>query len=168
MQEKRETREEDKPLLLLPPLKLFEVSIIVKFLSTQEKLSLVAPLSKEWHALIHKHYAWTRFPRPAGDWQAIAFLHFLDKFADLGNLEVMALPLKLLTPRRKYLISSARSFSLTDALTPSSLQSVFTGELTPGTLKSLRLHIKEEDYEHLKQPVSLMDSFLLVQEMQFL
>ena len=49
-------------LSLLPPLRLVEVSIIARFLNSQEKLKTIAYLSKEWNALVQKPYAWHCFP----------------------------------------------------------------------------------------------------------
>ena len=53
---------EAKELKFLNSLYLFEVSIIARFLTAEEKLLVMALLNKSWHSLINKHYSWVRFP----------------------------------------------------------------------------------------------------------
>lgn len=48
---------------LWPPLREFEVSVIVKFVPASTKLTVLALLNKSWSALLSKNYAWSYFPK---------------------------------------------------------------------------------------------------------
>ena len=52
--------EESKEKSLLHPLKLFETSVVVSFLTTGDKILLMSLLSKKWNAFIYHPYAWPR------------------------------------------------------------------------------------------------------------
>ena len=46
----------------LGPLKLFELTCVISFLSPADKLLSLAPLSSDWHKIIYKPYFWKRLP----------------------------------------------------------------------------------------------------------
>ena len=76
-----ETKVSDKEGLL-PPLKLFETSVVVGFLLTREKILLMSLLNKKWNSFIYHPYAWPQEIKPVS--QNIStcykFLHLLQSF----------------------------------------------------------------------------------------
>ena len=77
--------------MLLPPLREFEISIIVRFLLATIKLT-----------------AFSLPPRA----HLFSFLNFLDSFTHLGGIEVPEPPADLLTPQRAEVLKTAKSLSL--------------------------------------------------------
>ena len=61
MQEERKSSIKEG---LLPPLKLFETSIVVGFLHTREKILLMSLLNKKWNSFIYHPYAWPHEIKP--------------------------------------------------------------------------------------------------------
>ena len=53
---------EEKSLTLIPRLTIFEVSIVAQYLKSKLKLTICTALSKEWHRLIFRNFAWRNFP----------------------------------------------------------------------------------------------------------
>lgn len=53
---------DNKGVALLGPLKLFEVSCIVSFLTTEDKMLKLALLSKNWHSNVHSPFFWNQLP----------------------------------------------------------------------------------------------------------
>ena len=77
---------------LLPLLREFEVSIVARFLSAQEKLTVFSLLSKSWHSLISKNYSWAAFPKRGPACLVSDYIHFFDSFTELGGVSVLDFP----------------------------------------------------------------------------
>ena len=56
--------EESKAPSLLLSLREFEVSIIARYLTAEDKFTTMALLNKAWNCLLSQHYAWSSLPSP--------------------------------------------------------------------------------------------------------
>ena len=97
---------------LLPPLREFEVSEIVKFVPTPLRLKVLMLLSRSWLTFIFKNYSWIKFPTKQEVFLESGFLSFFDSFQSLGGIEVPYLPGKFLTPRRLAMLGTAQSIAI--------------------------------------------------------
>ncbi len=88
------------PPKLLAPLREFEVSIIARFLSCKDKLTVAARLNSSWRALTTKSYAWTRLPSFSPDCLVSDFVNFFDCFPSVSCLHVPFFPGDFLSPHR--------------------------------------------------------------------
>ncbi len=77
---------------LLPPLKMFEVVVILKFLPASDKLVELSLLNKRWCELVHQHYAWRVFPTLPFTKDLPCYKRFLLSFSTLAGIRV---PLQL-------------------------------------------------------------------------
>ena len=78
---------------LLSRLRVFEVSIIARFLTAREKLTVCCLLNRSWFNSIYKNYFWARlpdFPPQVSKYQKIDFLRQFENFGglDLPKLEI--------------------------------------------------------------------------------
>ena len=78
-------------------LRLFEVSIIVKFLTTKEKLTVLPLLNSHWLRLIYRHVVWPLFPNRSISFTLADFVTFFAKFKTLTGIIVPYFPGDLLS-----------------------------------------------------------------------
>ena len=109
-----ERSEEVKTPSLLPPLKEFEVALIVRYIPAREKLLTFALLNKTWHSLIFKHYSWSRLPQPGPMCQLSDFMRFFDSFPALPLVEVPEFPIDFITPHRMGVLEGAKFVGIKD------------------------------------------------------
>ena len=82
---------------LLPPLNLFEVSVVSKFIPARLKLCVCACLSRAWHSFIFQNYSWASFPDLLYEQSREAVIEFLSKFDSLSGIRVKMEDIYLLT-----------------------------------------------------------------------
>ena len=100
--------------LLMPPLRLFEVLIVVRFLTPREKLLIMALLNRQWHCQILKHYSWVCLPKFGLFTLKSQFISLFDGFTELTRVDVPHFPGELLTSERMSKLSSAANVVIKD------------------------------------------------------
>ena len=73
---------------LLAPLRLFECSIIARFLPAKTKLLVISLLNTSWNSLVSKNYAWTHLPTLTKHCSLTSFLSFVERFEHLKGITV--------------------------------------------------------------------------------
>ncbi len=101
---------------LFPRLKLFEVSIVLRFCSTKDKLMNLALVNKKWHEVISsKNYAWSVLPLFEEElrWAYTRnVLALVDQISDFGKVvSIPSLTDELLYTLSSSILSSARSIN---------------------------------------------------------
>ena len=88
MEESKEAVHHHPPLL--PPLKLFETSLVVAFLSSSIKIVLMSALSRGWNAFIYHPYAWHNSIQPISSTAAdvYPYFQFLSRFSSFEGLSL--------------------------------------------------------------------------------
>ena len=92
---------------LMPPLRLFEVASIVRFLTTKEKLVTMARLNQDWYRLISLHCSCASFPELGLFTLPSSYLSYYDSFTNLKSIKVPNFPGEMLTSERLSKLASA-------------------------------------------------------------
>ncbi len=102
----RDSKQELTSCVLLPQLRLFELVIVVSFLSPRDKLVKLASLNYSWFHRIHTHHMWRTLKLTRCEF-ARCYHRFL---ARMGNLDVITLECcgAVLSPARVAVLSTAQ------------------------------------------------------------
>ncbi len=102
--------ERQSRLEMLPKLKLFELTVIAKYLSTYDKLCVMHKVSRAWHALVRKPYAWASMPENLHLLAPSEFSQFMFLFDHLEGISLPRLPPSfLISPQLIHHLASADS-----------------------------------------------------------
>lgn len=154
MAEARKKIEEHKKCDLIPGLRVFEVSIISRFLTAKQKLTVCCLLNRSWLHSVYLNYFWSCFPLFPPHVCNYQVLDFMKKFETFGGVEVPQLKIQLIKFIGIDKLSSAEKLSITGI--SSSKEFLLLKKIAPlhMKLRSLTLTIFNSKMEFLHHIIS--------------